>query len=265
MSSSITEGAAKHYATSEKLAARARLHQAYSHDDNPWFPWVAGNLDLASGLDVLDVGCGPGWFWLGAGEAVPSGMRLTLADLSRHMVEEATARCRGLAFASVDAVVADAVSLPFPDASFDRVIAMHMLYHVRDQEAALAEMHRVLRPGGLLGVTTNDRDNLAALNALTTVFGTDGTEPAGAAFGFARARELLMASFGNVDERNNPGRLRITEPEDVFMALTSYPPGDAAPDDQIAAFRGRIAEAFARGRGVLEAEKRMGLFLARRL
>jgi SAM-dependent methyltransferase len=262
--SSITEGAVKQYATSEKLAARARLHQAYTHDDNPWFPWVATNMELAPGQSVLDLGCGPGWFWVGAGDAVPAGIRLTLADLSAHMVEEATSRCRGLGFASVEGVVADAVSLPFPDASFDRVIAMHMLYHVRDQQAALAEMHRVLKPGGLLGATTNDRDNLAALNALTTVFGTDGTEPAGAAFGFARASELLSTQFGNVDQRVNPGRLRITEPEDVFMALTSYPPGDGAPDDQIAAFRARIAEAFARGQGVLEAEKRMGLFVSRR-
>lgn len=262
--SSITEGAVKQYATSEKLAARARLHQAYSHDDNPWFPWVASNMDLASGQSVLDLGCGPGWFWVAAGDAVPAGIELALADLSPHMVDEATSRCNGLNFASVEGVVADAVSLPFPDRSFDRVIAMHMLYHVRDQRAALAEMHRVLKPGGLLGVTTNDLDNLAALNALTTVFGTDGSDAGGAAFSFARARELLSAQFGNVDQRVNPGRLRITEPEDVFMALTSYPPGDGAPDDQITAFRARIADAFAKGQGVLEAEKRMGLFLSRK-
>jgi SAM-dependent methyltransferase len=262
--SSITEGAVRQYATSEKLAARARLHQAYSHDDHPWFPWVAANVALAPGQAVLDLGCGPGWFWVGAGDAVPPGLTLTLADLSPRMVEEATDRCRGLGFASVAGVVADAVSLPFPDASFDRVIAMHMLYHVRDQQAALAEMHRVLKPGGLLGVTTNDRDNLAALNALATVFGGDGSDPGGVAFGFARARDLLSAQFGNVEQRVNPGRLRITEPEDVFMALTSYPPGDGAPADQLTAFRTRIAQAFASGQGVLEAEKRMGLFLSRK-
>lgn len=262
--SSITEGNARQYGTSEKLAARARLHQAYSHDDNPWFPWVASTMALEPGQRVLDIGCGPGWFWVGAGAAVPAGLHLTLADLSPGMVEEATNRCSGLNFASIDSVVTDAVALPFPDASFDRVIAMHMLYHVRDQEAAIAEMHRVLKPGGILGATTNDRDNLSALMQLTTVFGTDGTEPAGVAFGFTRAEELLATRFGNVERHVNPGRLRITEPEDVFMALTSYPPGDGAPADQLAAFRQRIADAFAKGQGVLEAEKRMGLFRARK-
>ena len=75
---------------------------------------------------------------------------------------------------------------------------------------------------------------------------------------------MLSAQFGNVEQRVNPGRLRITEPEDVFMALTSYPPGDGAPADQLTAFRTRIAQAFASGQGVLEAEKRMGLFLSRK-
>ncbi len=262
--SAITEGNAKQYGTSEKLAARARLHQAYSHDDNPWFPWVAENMSLKPGDRVLDLGCGPGWFWASAGDKLPSGVHLTLADQSPGMVEEATNRCRDLNFASVEGMAADAVSLPFADASFDTVIAMHMLYHVRDQPTAIAEMHRVLKPGGLLGVTTNGRDNLRALYALTTVFGSDPADPAGAYFGFERADELLRAQFGNVEKRQNPGGLRITEPLDVFLALTSYPPGDGAPEAQLTAFREAIDQAFASGNGVLEAKKQIALFLARK-
>lgn len=261
---SITEGNSRQYGTSEKLAARARLHQAYSHDSHPWFPFVASNMALQPGDRVLDIGCGPGWFWAASAENVPAGVHLTLVDLSPGMVEEATNRCKGLKFASVEGVVADAVSLPFADQSFDKVIAMHMLYHVRDQPQAVAEMHRVLKPGGTLGVTTNDRDNLSALYALSKAFGADGTDPAGVAFGFQRAEELLAAAFGNVEKRENPGGLRITEPEDVFMALTSYPPGDGAPDTQLEAFRTNIAAAFAKGNGVLEAKKLIALFLARK-
>jgi SAM-dependent methyltransferase len=246
----ITEGNAKQYGTSEKLAARARLHQAYSHDDNPWFPWVASNLRLQPGDRILDIGCGPAWFWEAAGDAVPDGIHLTLADLSPGMIEEAVARCRALGFASVAGVVTDASALPFDDASLDKVIAMHMLYHVRNQ------------PGGTLAVATNDRNNLAALYALTTAFGSEGVDPAGAAFGFEIAETVLSATFGSVEKRVNPGRLRITEPNDVLLALTSYPPGDTASEDQIAAFRRRIDDAFDAGQGVLEAQKHIGLFLA---
>ena len=58
--------------------------------------------------------------------------------------------------------------------------------------------------------------------------------------------------------------MRITDPEDVFLALTSYPPGDAASDEQLTAFRAAIERAFADGGGVLEVQNEMGLFLATR-
>jgi hypothetical protein len=62
----------------------------------------------------------------------------------------------------------------------------------------------------------------------------------------------------------HPARLRITEPEDVFLALTSYPPGDGASESQLAEFRYAIARIFEQGNGVLEVEKESGLFLSRK-
>lgn len=61
-----------------------------------------------------------------------------------------------------------------------------------------------------------------------------------------------------------PAQLRITEPDDVFLALTSYPPGDRATEAELGRFRDAIEAAFARGNGVLEAEKQIGLFVARK-
>ncbi|EIM26232.1 hypothetical protein MicloDRAFT_00027810 [Microvirga lotononidis] len=62
----------------------------------------------------------------------------------------------------------------------------------------------------------------------------------------------------------HPARLRITEPEDVFLALTSYPPGDGASEAQLTEFREAIARAFEEGKGVLEVAKEAGLFLSRK-
>ena len=81
----------------------------------------------------------------------PPLARVGAADGSERLVELTGAR-------GVDARVADAEDLPFADASYDLVAAMWMLYHVPDLDRALAEVRRVLRPGGhLLAVTNGER------------------------------------------------------------------------------------------------------------
>ncbi len=254
----------KQYGTSEKLAARARLHQNYSTAEVPWFQWVAANAGPSPRARVLDIGCGPGWFWASVADLLPDDLELTLADLSAGMVAEASARVRGLRNWSVRGAEANVATLPFADESFDAVFAMHMLYHVPDPAAGIAEIARVLRPGGVAAVTTNGSNNLRQLYALTTAFGGKPNEPVADAFGFEVAERLLRAQFGNVAIKQHPGGMRVTDPEDVFLALTSYPPGDSASETQLAAFRGAIHEAFARGGGALEVETEVGLFVSRK-
>jgi SAM-dependent methyltransferase len=253
--STITSGMATQYADSSKLAARARLHQEFSVGAEPWFPWVMDRLPLQPGTRVLDIGCGPAWFWAASQGHFPAGMHLTLADQSAGMVKEATERCTPLGFASVTGETADVTALPFADGSFDVVIAMHMLYHVADQATAIADMHRVLRPGGTLAITNNGAANLAELYALTTTLGSDPVDPSAAAFGYDKAEALLSARFGNVTKAVHPAGLRVTDPEAVFLALTSYPPGDSASEAQLGAFQSAIAEAFTAGDGVLNVQK----------
>jgi SAM-dependent methyltransferase len=180
------------------------------------------------------------------------------------MVEEATGRASGLRNWSVRGKVANVSALPFPDGSFDTVFAMHMLYHVPHPAAGIAEIARVLRPGGIAAVTTNGANNLRGLYALTAAFGSSPSDPVVDIFGFETAERMLRSQFGNVTILSHPGGLRITEPEDVFLSLTSYPPGDAASEDQLAVFRESISTAFALGGGVLEVETEVGLFLSRK-
>jgi hypothetical protein len=113
-------------------------------------------------------------------------------------------------------------------------------------------------------VTTNGAGNLRDLYALTTVFGGEPVEPVAAIFGLDIAEQRLRAQFGNVTREIQPARLHITSPEDVFMAMTSYPPGDGAPEEQLTSFRAAIASAFAKGNGVLDVPKEVGLFLSRK-
>ncbi len=163
-----------------------------------------------------------------------------------------------LPFGSVAGRQADAAALPFDDCSFDAVVAMHMLYHMADPAAGVAEMARVLKPGGVLAVTTNGAGNLRELYELTTVFGGAPSEPMAAIFGFDAAERLMQSQFGNVAWSRHPASLRITDPEDVFLALTSFPPGETASEAQQQAFRAAIDRAFRRRAACWRSGRRWG-------
>jgi SAM-dependent methyltransferase len=262
--SSLISGNSDQYRTSDRLAARARLASNHTVTDHPWAGWVAANLPFKTGDKILDVGCGPAWFWEHAGAAVPRGIDLTVCDLSQGMVDEAMQRCRNLPFAAVAGARADAMALPFQDQAFDGVIAMHMMYHVADPKKAIADMARVLKPGGFLAVTTNGIDNMRSLYELTAVFGGTPYDPAAEAFGFSDAEQLLDERFGNVQALVHPAHMRVTSPDDVFFALTSYPPGDQADEQQLANFKTAILAAFQKGGGAMNVEKQTGLFIAKK-
>jgi len=109
---------------------------------------------LGGALAILDVGCGTGEITGRLAERYPEA-RLTGVDLIARHLELARERCA--AFAGRAAFrEADAFALPFEDRSFDLVVCRHMLQAVPRPEAAMAEMVRVLRPGGRLHLLVED-------------------------------------------------------------------------------------------------------------
>jgi trans-aconitate methyltransferase len=103
---------------------------------------------------VLDLGCGDGAL---TARLASSGARVRGVDASAQMV--GAARSRGL---SVDEASAEA--LPYSDATFDAVFSNAALHWVRDQEAMMREVHRVLRPGGRFVAEMGGHGNVAAIH-----------------------------------------------------------------------------------------------------
>lgn len=106
-------------------------------------------LGRCPGGDLLDVGCGPGVFVQRVLDARPGDFRITAVDRSPAMIVEAAGNT---ADAEVELVVGVAEALPFPDASFDVVVAMGVLEYC-DFVAVLRELERVVRPGGTVLVS----------------------------------------------------------------------------------------------------------------
>jgi SAM-dependent methyltransferase len=143
------------YAREENLRARQGLYEESTGPDARELLW--NEIARLRPSRVLEVGGGPGEL----AERMQSelGADVAFVDASPRMVE--LARARG-----VDAQVADVQSLPFADSSFGTVVAAWMLYHVPDVDRGLAEIARVLEPGGKLVAVTNSEEHLRELRDL---------------------------------------------------------------------------------------------------
>ncbi|WP_341954414.1 methyltransferase domain-containing protein [Salinibacterium sp. TMP30] len=106
---------------------------------------------LQAGLSLLDIGCGPGTITAEFAERLSPGKVVGL-DAAPAAIEKASA----FAAVNLSFIVGDAYALPFGDNSFDLVHAHQTLQHLADPVAALREMKRVAKPGGLIAVRDVD-------------------------------------------------------------------------------------------------------------
>lgn len=187
------------YATEANLRARQALYEEREGENPPDVLWRKLSSDWRPHV-VLEVGGGEGR--LAARMRDELGATVTFLDQSERMVE--IARGRGL-----DAHLGDVQDLPFADASFDTVVAAWMLYHVQDIDRALAEIARVLRPGGSLVAVTNSLRHLAELRELVGVIQPGFEEQ----FHAENGESLLLREFAEVERIDTEVKVIVRERE----------------------------------------------------
>jgi len=135
-------------------------------------------LRLRPGDRVLEVGVGTGLSL----PLYPGNVKITGIDLSREMLEKARRRVERRRLVNIEALLEmDAESMTFPDASFDKIVAMYVLPVVENPQKLLKELHRVCRPDGDIFIVNHVRsDNrlIAAFeNGLARFSDTIGFRP----------------------------------------------------------------------------------------
>lgn len=196
------------YASDANLAARQSIYR-FLQPPIRVGPWAIDLAGLRGDERVLDVGCGNGLY---LAELAARGHRgpVIAMDLSLGMLDAARRR-------SPTALVAgDAQSLPFVDGALDCVLAMHMLYHVPDRKRAIAELRRVLAPGGVALAVTNATPHLEELNSLISAAG--GDQPfarAYARFSSESAAPELRTCFASVERHDARSQLVVTDAQAV--------------------------------------------------
>ncbi len=117
--------------------------------------WAVERLDPQPGMTAVDVGCGTGEDAQGLGVTVAPGGRAIGVDLSTAMIAEARRRA-GAVGSAAEFETGAGDDLPLGDSSVDVLRCERVLQHVKAPGACLAEMHRVLRPGGRVALIDTD-------------------------------------------------------------------------------------------------------------
>jgi ubiquinone/menaquinone biosynthesis C-methylase UbiE len=200
------------YGSADKLAARIRLHEQFSTNQTDFHLWEFDLLlnRVKPETRVLEVGAGRGDLWKKNAERIPSGWQITLSDLSGGMLDDNKKHLGDELASRFEYHEFDVQSIPFEDAVFDVVIANYMLYHVSDLPQTLAEIRRVLKPGGLLFAMTNGDDHLKELVQLTRDF-----------IGVGHERFGLMSVRGTFSTQNCGDSLRQFFDEVEFIRFDS--------------------------------------------
>ena len=183
------------YSDESRLRRRAAAYTGATTAVDARVPLVAAVVD-ARPARVLEVGCG--WGELAEWLARDTGAEVVAVDLSPRMVELAVER-------GVDARVADVQALPFADGTFDVAVAAWMLYHVPDLDRGIAELARVLAPGGRLVAATNSLSHLEELRELV------GSGPSPIMFSRETGEALLAPHFARVRREDVDGTLEFAD------------------------------------------------------
>jgi SAM-dependent methyltransferase len=205
---------------------------------DPWAEMLVAQANLQPGEVVLDVACGTGAATRQAARKVGGAGQVSALDLNPAMLEVARSlpvqSLSPAEGAAVTWVQGSAQSLPFPDGMFGVVLCQHGLPFFPDRVGALAEMRRVLQPGGRLLITvwqSLERNPMfLALNAAALRLVGLPVYSAPFVLGEPGALESLLneAGFGQVNVSERPCEIRFATP-DHFVARNLQASAAAIP------------------------------------
>jgi ubiquinone/menaquinone biosynthesis C-methylase UbiE len=173
---------------------------------------------VGPGQDVLDVAAGRGAVLFPAAEAVGRTGHVVGVDLADAMAQAANADAARLNL-NAKVNVGDADNLDFPAGTFDRVLSGFGLMFFPDQDGALREFRRVLKPEGKIGISTWRVDQANELKAVASQMGVQAAEPPGwITEPDELSRILTRAGFSNVRVELNAHAFRYVDIDEYWSA-----------------------------------------------
>lgn len=211
------------YRNSTNISARIRLHRLFSSNKQGWFPWIYEQCQITEGMKILELGCGNGRLWIENKAKLPADCEIILSDISEGMIRdvrhEQSLQDDRFSFAAFDCH-----AIPYEDASFDLVIANHVLFYCKDVDRVCSEVGRVLKPGGRFVCGTYGVAHMQEVSRLVTQFDdriTLSGENLYEHFGKENGAQALAPYFAEVDWQQYEDALIVTQAEPLIEYVLS--------------------------------------------
>lgn len=211
------------YQNASNISSRINLHTLYSQNKQGWFPWIFEQCSFRTNMNVLEVGCGDGSFWIENIEQIPSDMQITLSDISEGMLRDAR-RSLSSSRKNLFFKLCSCEALPFEDNSFDLIIANHVLFYCNDIHKACSEIKRVLKEDGIFLCSTYGKDHMKEISQLVADFDSRivlSAEKLYEQFGKENGELILNNYFASVKWNSYPDSLLVSEPEPLISYILS--------------------------------------------
>ena len=248
----------KQYGTADKLNTRISIHAKYSVNKQGFSSWITEHYRFPEHASVLELGCGTGDMWKEKRELIARCNRLILSDFSAGMLDRAKETLRDET--GIEYRVIDIQDIPYPDHTFDAVIANMMLYHVPDLSRGLREVSRVLKKNGTFFCATFGEHGM--MEYIGSLFSNRPVETGvNAAFTLQNGREKLSPFFADVRQDLYEDSLAVTNVEDMvdyIYSLSGMSDLRSLPRETV-----RSVLAAHMTDGVLRVPKEYGMFIAR--
>ena len=211
------------YRNSTNISARIRLHRLFSSNKQGWFPWIYEQCQITEGMKILELGCGNGRLWIENKAKLPADCEIILSDISEGMIRDVR-REQSLQDDRFSFAAFDCHAIPYEDASFDLVIANHVLFYCKDVDRVCSEVGRVLKPGGRFVCGTYGVAHMQEVSRLVTQFDdriTLSGENLYEHFGKENGAQALAPYFAEVDWQQYEDALIVTQAEPLIGYVLS--------------------------------------------
>lgn len=211
------------YRNSTNISARIRLHRLFSSNKQGWFPWIYEQCQITEGMKILELGCGNGRLWIENKAKLPADCEIILSDISEGMIRDVR-REQSLQDDRFSFAAFDCHAISYEDASFDLVIANHVLFYCKDVDRVCSEVGRVLKPGGRFVCGTYGVAHMQEVSRLVTQFDdriTLSGENLYEHFGKENGAQALAPYFAEVDWQQYEDALIVTQAEPLIEYVLS--------------------------------------------